>query len=57
MEPERVLAHAERVRELHDVERKLRRLDAKVAAGHTNLSDHREAVAARLATLTAEGER
>jgi hypothetical protein len=52
---EQTLRAAESVREAVQIERKLRRLDAKIAAGHTHLSEHRDAVASKLAALTGGG--
>lgn len=50
MTPERLLEHAERVREACQVERKLARLEVKVEHGHDNLVPFRERLAERLAS-------
>jgi hypothetical protein len=50
MTPERVLEHAEKVREAHRTERKLKRLAPKVER-HPNLAPFRDKVAERLSML------
>lgn len=48
MTPERVLEHAEKVRDLYLSERKLGRLEVKVETGHRNLTPFRDRLATRL---------
>lgn len=48
MSPERVLEHAEKVRELYTAEHELAKLEAKIAAGHTNLTSFRDRLAAKV---------
>jgi hypothetical protein len=55
--PERMLEHAERVRDAHLAERKLQKLDRKVANGHSHLHGMRERLAQSLNTGTEEVHR
>lgn len=50
MSPERVLLHAELVRQAHLAERKLHQVESKVERGHHNLVPFRERLTAKLAT-------
>ena len=46
--PERLVAETERVRQAYRDERKIRRLDAKIRAGHVNLEPMRARLVARM---------
>ena len=53
MSSEQVIEHAEKVRRVHQAERELERLNAKIDAGHGQLVPPRDKVAEKLAALRA----
>ena len=51
MSSEQVIEDAEKVRRVHQAERELERLNAKIDAGHVQLAKPRDQVAEKLAAL------